>query len=175
MKPGQSIGIVGRSGSGKSTLAKLLQKLYIPQSGYILLDGADISLLSTVWLRQQIAVVSQESFLFNRSIRENIALSSPGIDLDNVMSAAKLSGAHAFIVKLKNGYDTAVEEQGTNLSGGQKQRIAMARALINDPKILIFDEATSALDYESERIVKQNTHKISQNRTIFIIAHRYPG
>ncbi|WP_440683205.1 type I secretion system permease/ATPase [Cysteiniphilum halobium] len=168
----QSIGIVGRSGSGKSTLAKLLQKLYLPQSGSILLDGADTSALSAVWLRQQIGVVSQESFLFNRSIRENIALTCPGASLDVVINAAKLSGADEFIVKLKNGYDTIVEEQGANFSGGQKQRIAIARALINEPKILIFDEATSALDYESERMIQQNMRAITQNRTVFIIAHR---
>ncbi|WP_151192655.1 type I secretion system permease/ATPase [Cysteiniphilum sp. JM-1] len=168
----QTVGIVGRSGSGKSTLAKLLQKLYLPQSGSILLDGADISALSAVWLRQQIGVVSQESFLFNRSIRENIALTCPGASLDVVINAAKLSGADEFIVKLKHGYDTIVEEQGANFSGGQKQRIAIARALINEPKILIFDEATSALDYESERMIQQNMREITQNRTVFIIAHR---
>ncbi|WP_395946986.1 type I secretion system permease/ATPase [Caedibacter taeniospiralis] len=168
VKAEESLGIVGRSGSGKSTLAKLMQKLYVPQSGCILLDGADISALNTVWLRQQIGIVAQESFLFNRRIRENISLSCPGVPI----KAAKLSGAHEFIVRLKHGYETMVEEQGSNFSGGQKQRIAIARALINEPKILIFDEATSALDYESERIIQANMSKIAKGRTLLIIAHR---
>ncbi len=172
VKAEESIGIVGRSGSGKSTLAKLIQKLYVPQSGCILLDGADISALNTVWLRQQIGIIAQESFLFNRSIRENISLSCPGVPLDVVIKAAKLSGAHEFIVRLKHGYETVVEEQGSNFSGGQKQRIAIARALINEPKILIFDEATSALDYESERVIQANMSKIAKGRTLLIIAHR---
>ena len=171
-KSGQCIGIVGRSGSGKSTLTKLIQRLYIRESGRILIDGTDLSSLSATWLRQNIGVVLQENFLFNRSIRENIALSCPGAPLDVVIDAAKLAGAHQFIIELQQGYNTIVEEQGANFSGGQKQRIAIARALINNPKILIFDEATSALDYQSERIIQDNMTAIAKNRTFFIIAHR---
>ena len=171
-KNGQCIGIVGRSGSGKSTLTKLIQRLYTKESGRILIDGTDISSLSATWLRQNIGVVLQENFLFNRSVRENIALTCPGAPLDVVIYAAKLAGAHTFIAGLKQGYNTIVEEQGANFSGGQKQRIAIARALINNPKLLIFDEATSALDYESERIIQANMTTIAKERTFFIIAHR---
>jgi subfamily B ATP-binding cassette protein HlyB/CyaB len=123
-------------------------------------------------LRQQIGVVLQENFLFNRTIRENIALSNPAIPMEQVIQAAKLAGAHEFIVDLAEGYDSMVGEQGCNLSGGQRQRIAIARALIGDPKILIFDEATSALDYESERVIQDNMASICKGRSVFIIAHR---
>jgi subfamily B ATP-binding cassette protein HlyB/CyaB len=169
---GQSIGVVGSSGSGKSTIAKLLQRLYIPQGGRICIDGIDLGTIDPTVLRRQIGVVLQDSFLFNRTIRENIALIDPSISMERVIQAAKLSGAHAFIAELSNGYDTMVEEQGNNLSGGQRQRIAIARALINDPKILIFDEATSALDYESEKVIHENMQAICANRTVLIIAHR---
>lgn len=170
--PGEVIGIVGRSGSGKSTLTKLIQRLYIPEAGRLLIDGVDLSLVDTVWLRKQIGVVLQENFLFNKTIRENIALSDPSIPMESVVQAAKMAGAHDFIVDLPEGYDNLVGEQGSNLSGGQRQRLAIARALINNPRILIFDEATSALDYESERLVQDNMAKICQGRTVFIIAHR---
>nr|WP_325156001.1 type I secretion system permease/ATPase [Allofrancisella guangzhouensis] len=169
---GQSIGVVGRSGSGKSTLTKLIQRLYIPEAGKVLVDGADLSTIDTVWLRQNIGVVLQESFMFNRSIRENIALTNPSASMQSVIEAATYSGAHEFILELKDGYDTTIEEGGANFSGGQKQRLSIARALINNPKILIFDEATSALDYESEKIIQHNMAKISKGRTVFIIAHR---
>jgi subfamily B ATP-binding cassette protein HlyB/CyaB len=172
VKPGEVIGIVGRSGSGKSTITKLIQRLYIPEGGRILLDGVDLSMVDTVWLRKQIGVVLQENFLFNRTIRENIALSDPAISMERVIAAAKMSGAHEFIVDLPEGYDNMVGEQGSNLSGGQRQRLAIARALINNPRILIFDEATSALDYESERLVQDNMATICRDRTVFIIAHR---
>ncbi|MGC1953317.1 MAG: type I secretion system permease/ATPase [Gammaproteobacteria bacterium] len=170
--PGELIGIVGRSGSGKSTLTKLIQKLYVPQSGRILVDGIDLSLMEPSWLRRQVGVVLQENILFNRSVRENIAFTDPGVSLESVIEAAKLAGAHEFILELKEGYDTVVEEHGANLSGGQRSRIAIARALIGRPKILIFDEATSSLDYESERIIQQNMKAIARRRTVFIIAHR---
>lgn len=169
---GQIIGIVGRSGSGKSTIAKLIQRLYIPTEGKIKIDGQDLALLDPNWLRKQIGVVLQENVLLNRSIRDNIAISSPGISIEKVIHAAKLAGAHDFICELDEGYDTIVGEQGAGLSGGQKQRIAIARALITNPKILIFDEATSALDYESERIIMRNMKHICHNRTVIIIAHR---
>jgi subfamily B ATP-binding cassette protein HlyB/CyaB len=169
---GKVIGIVGRSGSGKSTLTKLIQRLYVPQSGRVLVDGVDLAMVDTVWLRRHIGVVLQENFLFNRSIRENIALSDPALPMERVVQAAKLAGAHDFILELPEGYDTVVEEHGSNLSGGQRQRLAIARALITNPRILILDEATSALDYESEHIIHQNMRYICKGRTVFIIAHR---
>ena len=169
---GQSIGIVGSSGSGKSTIAKLLQRLYVPEGGRICVDGIDLGTIDPTVLRRQIGVVLQDSFLFNRTIRENIALIDPSIPIEKVIEAAKLSGAHGFIAELPNGYDTLVEEQGSNLSGGQRQRLAIARALINNPRILIFDEATSALDYESEKVIQENMRAICSNRTVLIIAHR---
>ena len=172
IRPGEIIGIVGRSGSGKSTLTKLLQRLYSPERGRILVDGVDLALADPVWLRRQLGVVLQENMLFNRSIRDNIALSEPGIPIDVVIYAAKLAGAHEFITELPEAYDTMVGEHGTSLSGGQRQRIAIARALIGNPRILIFDEATSALDYESEQIIQKNMQAICKGRTVLIIAHR---
>ncbi|MEO5559750.1 MAG: type I secretion system permease/ATPase [Dokdonella sp.] len=172
IQPGEIIGIVGRSGSGKSTLTKLVQRLYVPERGRVLVDGTDLALADPAWLRRQLGVVLQENFLFNRSVRENIALIDPGMSLERVIHAAKLAGAHEFIVELPEGYDTAVGEQGSSLSGGQRQRIAIARALVADPRILIFDEATSALDYESERAVMENMRAICAGRTVLIIAHR---
>ncbi|QLI81183.1 type I secretion system permease/ATPase [Chitinibacter fontanus] len=169
---GEVIGIVGRSGSGKSTLTKLLQRLYVPERGRVLIDGVDLSLADPAWLRRQIGVVLQENLLFNRSIRDNIALADPGMSMDRVIYAAKLAGAHEFIVELPEGYDTHVGEHGTGLSGGQRQRVAIARALVTNPRILIFDEATSALDYESERIIQNNMKAICSGRTVLIIAHR---
>ncbi|MEJ2693588.1 MAG: ATP-binding cassette domain-containing protein, partial [Candidatus Thiodiazotropha sp.] len=172
VKPGEVIGIVGRSGSGKSTLTKLVQRLYIPESGRVLIDGVDLALVEPAWLRRQVGVVLQENTLFNRSVRENIALTNPALEMDPIIQAAKLAGAHDFVLELAEGYDTLVGEQGGTLSGGQRQRIAIARALITNPRILIFDEATSALDYESERIIQDNMQAIAQGRTVFIIAHR---
>ncbi len=172
VRPGEVIGIVGRSGSGKSTITKLIQRLYIPESGRVLLDGVDLSMVDTAWLRKQVGVVLQENFLFNRTIRENIALTDPSTSMERIIAAAKMAGAHDFIVDLQEGYDNMVGEQGCNLSGGQRQRLAIARALIGNPRILIFDEATSALDYESERIVQDNMATICKGRSVFIIAHR---
>lgn len=146
--------------TGKSTLTKLLQMLYTPERGRILIDGIDITLLDPSWLRRQIGVVLQENVLFNRSIRDNIALADPTMPLEKVIAAAELAGAHEFILELPNGYDHVLEERGSNLFGGQRQRIATARALVTNPRILIFDEATSALDYESESIVQSNMRSI---------------
>lgn len=172
IQPGQVIGIVGRSGSGKSTLTKLLQRLYVPEHGRVRVDGIDLALADPAWLRRQIGVVLQENILFNRSIRDNIAVTDAGIPLEQVMHAATLAGAHDFILELPQGYDTLVGEHGAGLSGGQRQRIAIARALVSNPRILIFDEATSALDFETERIVQQNMRSMCQGRTVIIIAHR---
>jgi subfamily B ATP-binding cassette protein HlyB/CyaB len=172
IRPGEVVGIVGRSGSGKSTLTKLVQRLYVPERGRVLVDGIDLALADPAWLRRQLGVVLQENFLFNRSVRENIALIDPGMPLERVIVAARLAGAHEFIVDLPEGYDTLVGEHGANLSGGQRQRIAIARALVADPRILIFDEATSALDYESEHAVMANMRAICEGRTVLVIAHR---
>src|SRR5262245_42918512 len=169
---GQMVGIVGPSGSGKSTFAKLVQRLYVPESGRVLVDGMDLAMADPAWLRRQIGVVLQENVLFNRSVRENIALANAAMPMERVIAAARLAGAHEFILELAEGYDTIVGERGSTLSGGQRQRIAIARALITDPRILIFDEATSALDYESERIIQQNMKAIATGRTVLVIAHR---
>jgi ATP-binding cassette, subfamily B, bacterial HlyB/CyaB len=172
LKAGRTLGIVGSSGSGKSTLTKLLQRLYVPAQGRIFIDGVDIAQIDPAWLRRQIGVVLQENLLFNRSIRENIALAHPAMPLEHVMAAAELAGAHEFIVGLPQGYDTLIEERGVNLSGGQRQRLAIARALVTQPRILILDEATSALDAESEEIIQKNLKAMAQGRTVLIIAHR---
>lgn len=172
VEAGEVIGIVGRSGSGKSTLTKLVQRLYVPDRGRVMVDGQDLAIIDTTSLRHQIGVVLQENTLFNRSIRANIALSNPTLPLEAIIEVAKLAGAHDFICELPEGYDTMVGEHGTGLSGGQRQRIAIARALITNPRILIFDEATSALDYESEKIIQDNMRRICAGRTVLIIAHR---
>ncbi|MCM1105552.1 MAG: type I secretion system permease/ATPase [Blautia sp.] len=172
IRPNTVVGIVGRSGSGKSTISKLIQRLYLPEGGKILIDGVDISSADPVWLRRQIGIVLQENFLFNASVRENIALHNPAASIEEIVRAARIAGADEFITELPNGYDTVVGEKGVGLSGGQKQRIAIARALLCNPKILIFDEATSALDYESESIIQRNLKDICRGRTVLIIAHR---
>ena len=172
IEPGQVIGIVGRSGSGKSTLTKLVQRLYTPDRGRVLIDGQDIAIIDTTSLRHQLGVVLQDNLLFTGTIRDNIALSNPALPIEHIIEAAKLAGAHEFICELPEGYDTRVGEHGAGLSGGQRQRIAIARTLISSPRILIFDEATSALDYESEQIIQQNMRKICAGRTVLIIAHR---
>jgi ATP-binding cassette, subfamily B, bacterial HlyB/CyaB len=172
VEPGEMLGIVGPSGSGKSTLTKLVQRLYVPEQGRVLVDGTDLALVDPAWLRRQVGVVLQENILFNRSVRENIALTNPTLPMEQVIAAAELAGAHEFILTLTHGYDTIIEERGANLSGGQRQRLAIARALITDPRILILDEATSALDAESEEIIQGNLKQIAKGRTVMIIAHR---
>ena len=172
LKENRIYGLVGRSGSGKSTISKLVQRLYIPQSGKITIDGMDIALISPVVLRRQIGVVLQENFMFNGTVAENISIHCPGVSFERIVEVCKTAGAHDFIMELDKGYDTVIGEKGVSLSGGQKQRIAIARAIINDPKILIFDEATSALDYESESIIQNNLKEICKGRTVLIIAHR---
>lgn len=172
IRAGEVLGIVGRSGSGKSTLTKLIQRLYVPEQGRVLVDGIDISLIDAAQLRRQIGVVLQENWLFNRSVRENIAIVDPAAPIEAVVAVAQLAGAHEFVSELPEGYDTIVGEQGMGLSGGQRQRIAIARALFTNPRILILDEATSALDYESEAIVRRNMASICRGRTVIVIAHR---
>jgi subfamily B ATP-binding cassette protein HlyB/CyaB len=169
---GQIVGIVGPSGSGKSTLAKLIQRLYVPEGGRVFVDGVDLAMVDTAWLRRQVGVVLQDNVLFNRSVRDNIALADPAISIDRVIAAARLAGAHEFILEMPEAYDTIIGERGSSLSGGQRQRIAIARALVMDPRILLFDEATSALDYASERVIQSNMQQIAHGRTVFIIAHR---
>lgn len=169
---GQTVAIVGRSGSGKSTLVSLLQGLYHPTSGRILIDGHDVRHISPQSLRIQLGVVPQECFLFSGTILENITLYRSNFTLEQVTEVAKLAEAHAFIQDMPLGYNTQVGERGTSLSGGQRQRIAIARALLGDPRILVLDEATSSLDTESERRFQQNLQRICRDRTTFIIAHR---
>ncbi len=173
-EPGEVIGLVGISGAGKTTLVRLLQRLYTPERGRVTVDGIDLSLVDTSWLRRQIGVVSQDTVLFNRSVRENIALADSGLSMEAIMDAAKLAGAHDFILGLPEGYDTLVGERGSRLSGGQRARIAIARALATNPRLLILDEATASLDYESERAIHNNMEKICRERTVFIVAHRLP-
>jgi subfamily B ATP-binding cassette protein HlyB/CyaB len=172
IKPGMSVGLVGRSGSGKSTITKLIERLYVISEGAIYVDDIDIRHMNPVWLRFNIGVVLQEDYLFSGTIRENIALPRPDVPMEHIIKAASVAGAHEFIARLPQGYDTLVGERGSTLSGGQKQRIAIARALITNPRIIIFDEATSSLDYESEKIIQHNIGKIKAGRTMFMVAHR---
>ncbi|RLA80189.1 MAG: type I secretion system permease/ATPase [Epsilonproteobacteria bacterium] len=171
-KEGQTVGLVGRSGSGKSTITKLIQRLYLPNSGTIYIDNVDVRHMNPKWLRNNIGVVLQENYLFSGSIKDNISLSRPDAPMEHIIQAAQMAGAHEFISELPEGYDTPVGERGSALSGGQRQRVAIARALIINPRILIFDEATSALDYESEKIIQNNMETIKEGRTMFIVAHR---
>ena len=172
LAPGQFVGIVGASGSGKSTIARLIQRLHVPSAGRVLVDGQDLAIVDPAWLRRQIGVVLQENRLFNRSVRENIALRDPALPMARVIEAAQLAGAHDFIQALPEAYDTIVGEYGASLSGGQKQRIALARALVTEPRILMLDEATSALDYESEARIQANMQRIASGRTVIVVAHR---
>lgn len=172
IQPGEVIGVVGVSGAGKTTLMRLIQRLYTPESGRILIDGVDLNLVDTSWLRRQMGVVGQDTLLFNRSVRENIALADASLTMESVMNAAKQAGAHEFILQLPEGYDTVIGERGSKLSGGQRARIAIARALATDPKLLLLDEATASLDYESERLIQDNMASIAKGRTVVIVAHR---
>jgi subfamily B ATP-binding cassette protein HlyB/CyaB len=169
---GEIVGVVGKSGSGKTTFTRLLQRLYHPTSGKILVDNFDISTVDSSWFRRQIGVVMQDNLLLNKSIKENIKLANPNASMKDIEYVCSLSGANEFIVKLPNAYDFVVGEKGNLLSTGQRQRIAIARALINNPRILIFDEATSAIDFESELIIQRNLKRICEGRTVFIISHR---
>ena len=169
---GAFVGIVGASGSGKSTLTKLLARLYEPESGSVLVDGIDIGKVELYSLRRQIGIVPQETVLFDGSIEENIALTRPEASTDEIMEAARVAGAHDFIMDLPGGYAHQVGERGSGLSGGQRQRIAVARTVLQMPNLLIMDEATSALDYQTERIVSDNLMHALQGRTVLFITHR---
>jgi ATP-binding cassette subfamily B protein len=172
IKSGEVVGIVGKSGSGKSTLAKLLQGLYPPQLGIIKLDGADIREIDLAYMRQNIGVVLQDSFLFKGTIRDNISMTKSTASFEEIVAASIAAGADEFIEQLPNGYETELEEGASNLSGGQRQRLSIARALLPQPKILILDEAASALDPESESIFMRNLSQISRGKTVVIISHR---
>ncbi|MGR5146435.1 peptidase domain-containing ABC transporter [Photobacterium alginatilyticum] len=172
IRAGETLGVVGTSGSGKSTLARLLLRLYSPEQGQITVDGIPLNQICVHQLREQIGVVLQENFLFNKTVSENIAQSRPEASLESIIEAAKLSGAHEFILRLPMGYDTILAEGGQSLSGGQRQRLAIARTLLSDPRVLILDEATSALDDESQALIQANMAQIANGRTVITIAHR---
>lgn len=170
--PGQFVGIVGQSGAGKSTLTKLLARLYEPESGRILIDNYDIAKVELYSLRRQIGVVPQETLLFDGTVQENIALTNPDAATEEIIEAAKVAVAHDFIMDLPSGYNTRVGERGASLSGGQRQRIAIARSVLQSPRILVLDEATSALDYITEQQVCRNLAEAFSDRTVFFITHR---
>jgi len=172
VQPGEVVSLVGHSGGGKTTIVNLLLRFYRPTSGRVLVDGVPIEDIPLSTLRRQIGLVQQETFLFSGTLRDNIAYANPEATTEQIMDAARAAYAHDFIMQLPKGYRTEVGERGVKLSGGQRQRIAIARALLRDPRILIFDEATSHLDSESEQLVRQALERIAQGRTVFIIAHR---
>jgi ATP-binding cassette subfamily B protein len=169
---GAIVGIVGRSGSGKTTLTKLIQGLYPVQEGVVRFDGLDAREIDLSHLRKQIGVVLQENFLFRGTVRQNITVTRPDATFEEVVAAARASGADEFIERLEQGYDTLLEENASNLSGGQKQRLSIARSLLSKPRILILDEAASALDPESEAIFIRNLSQIAVGRTVVMISHR---
>lgn len=174
IQAGQVIGIVGPSGSGKSTLVKLIQRLYSPQAGQLLLDGFDITEIDPTCVRKAVGIVLQESTLFCRSVHDNIALSNPDLTREDVRKAALMAGANDFITNMPCGFDSLLEQRGTNLSHGQRQRVALARVLAHNPRILILDEATSAVDHETELAIQENLPEICHGRTVLIISHRLP-
>lgn len=172
IRDGQSVALVGNSGNGKSTCLQLLQRFYDPNQGEVLLDGHELRSININSLRSKIASVGQEPVLFSTTIGENIRYGNPEASDEDVILAAQNSGAHDFIIRLPQGYNTMVGEKGSQLSGGQKQRIAIARALIQNPKILLLDEATSALDYQSEKYVQATLDRASKGRTTIVVSHR---
>ena len=166
------IGVVGPVRTGKSTLINLIMRMYDVDEGSIKIDGVDIRDISQNSLRSQIGIVLQETFLFNGSIYQNIAYAKQDATREEIIAAAKAAGAHSFIIKLSDGYNTIVGEKGSTLSGGEKQRLAIARALLHNPKILILDEATASLDTETEKKIQESLVKLSKDRTTIAIAHR---
>ena len=172
LAPGMTVGLVGRSGSGKTTLTKLIQGLYPLQGGIIKYDGIDIREIDRASLRSNIGIVLQDNYFFHGTVRENLALTKPQATMEEIIYAARMAGADEFIQKMPKGYETILEENASNLSGGQRQRLAIARALLPNPRFLIFDEATSALDPESETLIRKNLKMIAKDRTMFIISHR---
>ncbi len=172
VNPGETVALVGPSGGGKTTLCSLIPRFYEVSDGNIYIDGKDIKNLTLKSLRDNIGVVQQDIYLFSGTVYENIEYGKPGATKEEIIEAARLAGAHEFILGLENGYDTYVGERGVKLSGGQKQRIGIARVFLKNPPILILDEATSALDNESERIVQESLERLAKGRTTFVIAHR---
>ena len=172
LSPGMTVGLVGRSGSGKTTLTKLIQGLYPLQGGIIKYDGIDIREIDRASLRSNIGIVLQDNYFFHGTVRENLALTKPQATMEEIIYASRMAGADEFIQKMPKGYETILEENASNLSGGQRQRLAIARALLPNPRFLIFDEATSALDPESETLIRKNLKMIAKDRTMFIISHR---
>jgi ABC-type multidrug transport system fused ATPase/permease subunit len=170
--PGERVALVGLSGAGKSTLVNLIARFYDPTSGRIEVDGRDLRTVTIRSLRRQIGLVPQETVLFRGTIHDNIAYARPDASRDDVIDAAKAANAHEFITQLPQAYDTVMGDDALQLSGGQRQRLAIARALMNRPRLLIFDEATSALDSESEALVQEAVDRITHGRTTFMIAHR---
>lgn len=172
LKPGETLALVGATGVGKTTIASLIPRFYDPDWGEILVDGKDIRSLTLNSLRRQISLVSQDVFLFNGTVRDNIIYGSPGATEEEVIGAAKAANAHEFILGLENGYDTKIGERGVRLSGGQKQRLSIARAILKDSPILILDEATSAVDTQTERLIQEALNTLKENKTAVVIAHR---
>ena len=172
INPGEMIGLVGHSGAGKSTMINLVMRLYDVDGGTLKIDGRDIRDYDQYYLRENIGVVFQETYLFSGTIYDNISYAKSDASPEEVFAAAKAANAHGFIMELKDGYNTVVGENGYNLSGGERQRVAIARAILRDPKILILDEATSALDPETESYIQQALGRLTENRTTIAIAHR---
>jgi subfamily B ATP-binding cassette protein MsbA len=172
IKKGKMVALVGQSGAGKSSLVDLIPRFYDPVQGEILLDGVDIRDYKLSDLRKLMGVVTQESILFNDTVFNNIAFGMENVTLEEVINAAKVANAHDFISRMENGYDTVIGDRGHKLSGGERQRLTIARAILNDPPILILDEATSSLDTESEKLVQDAVYKLMEHRTSIVIAHR---
>ncbi|KKQ55665.1 MAG: ABC transporter ATP-binding protein [Parcubacteria group bacterium GW2011_GWA2_38_13] len=172
INPGEFVALVGPSGAGKTTIVKLLYRHFDVTGGKILIDGMDLKKLDMRYYRKQLGIVTQDIDIFNDTISANIAYAKPDSKFEDIVRVAKVANAHDFIIKMKNGYDTMVGERGVKLSGGQKQRIGIARAILPNPKILVFDEATSSLDSESELMIQKSLLEIAKNRTIIVIAHR---